>query len=161
MKALTNAVFPLSAGNDYRGGRVALYGFCLLTAAHMFKATVHFLAPDSGVNSLASILVFEGTPDPNNLIYMFSAVGGLNQAMWAFMFVIVLARYRNLVPLMLAFMLLEKLFGFVVMWMHPLTPAYFEHTPPGKLSAVPQAVICSVLFFLSIWRTVDADQRDE
>jgi hypothetical protein len=43
-------------------------------AVSLFRSTVHFLKPDSGVNSIASIRVFEGTPDPNHIIYMFSAI---------------------------------------------------------------------------------------
>ena len=157
MNQVLDALVPRQASNDYRGGAVAFYGFCVFFALHVFKSTVHFLKPDSGVNSIASIMVFEGNPDPNNIIYMFSAVGGLTQMMWVILFGLVLWRYRNLIPLMLGFLVVEKLFGFVVGWMHPLTPEYFERTPPGKLAAVPTLLICCALLFLALRRTIQSE----
>ena len=154
MPRFLDAILPRQADNDYRGGPIPFYGFCLVAATHVFSSTVHFLKPDSGVNSIASIIVFEGTPDPNHIIYMFSAVGGVTQMMWVMLFGLVLWRYRNLVPLMLAFIVLETLFGFVVGWMHPLTPEYFEYTPPAKVAAVPKLVVCGTLLFLALRRTV-------
>jgi len=150
MTSALDAIFPRQANNDYRGGAVPFYGFCLLTAVMLFRSTVHFLKPDSGVNSIASIMVFEGTPDPNNIIYMFSAIGGVQQMLWVMFYGLVLWRYRNLIPLMFAFAIVEGLFGFVVLSMHPLTPEYFEHTPPGKLGSVPKLVYCAVMLFVAV-----------
>ncbi len=52
----------------------------------------------------------------------------------------------------------EKLFGFVVLWMHPLTPEYFARTPPGKLGAVPTLLVCSVLLFLALRRMMQSEE---
>ncbi|HIG43140.1 MAG: hypothetical protein ABGY96_15975 [bacterium] len=150
MQTVLDVIFPHQANNDYRGGKIAFYGFCLLMIPLVFRSTVHFLKPDSGVNSIASIMVFEGTPDPNNIIYMFSAIGGLHQMLWVFFYGIVLWRYRNLIPLMFALMVVEGFFGMIVSSMHPLTPEYFEYTPPGKLGALPKLVLCAALLFLSV-----------
>ena len=64
-----DALIPRSATNDYRGGRVPLYFFYALIAMVTFRSFVHFVKDDSGVNSIASIMIFSGTPDPNNVIY--------------------------------------------------------------------------------------------
>ena len=53
MNRVLEALVPRQANNDYRGGAMAFYGFCLLFAAQVFRSTVHFLKPDSGVNSIA------------------------------------------------------------------------------------------------------------
>ena len=42
----------------------------------LFRSLVHFLKDDSGVHSIATIITFPGTPDPNNVIYMYSALWG-------------------------------------------------------------------------------------
>jgi hypothetical protein len=149
-------LFPRQANNDYRGGAVPFYGFYLISAVMLFRSTVHFLKPDSGVNSIASIMVFDGTPDPNNIIYMFSAIGGMHQMLWVMFYGLVLVRYRNLIPLMFAFLVVEGFFGFVVSTMHPLTPEYFEHTPPGKLASVPKLVYCAGMLLASVWRSTIA-----
>jgi len=158
---IINALIPKQANNEYHGGSVAFYGFCLIALTFLFKSTVHFLAPDSGVNSIASIIFFEGNPDPNNIIYMFSAVAGLTQMMWTIMFGVVLWRYRSLIPLMLGFTLLERLFGFVVGWMHPLTADYYVHTPPGKAGAIPGLVISLLLLSFALYNTVQAELERE
>ncbi len=161
MTSALDSILPPQANNDYRGGAIPFYGFCLLAATSLFSSTVHFLKDDSGVNSIASIIVFEGTPDPNNIIYMFSAVGGLSQMLFVMLYGLVLWRYRNLIPLMLGFMVLEVLFGFVVGLMHPLTPEYFEHTPPAKLVAVPKLLVCATLLFLALWRSMKTRAESE
>jgi hypothetical protein len=156
MPRVLEVILPRQANNDYRGGAVPYYGFFLISAVMLFRSTVHFLKPDSGVNSIASIMVFEGTPDPNNIIYMFSAIGGLHQMLWVMLYGLVLYRYRNLIPLMFAFLVVESFFGFVVMAMHPLTPEYFAHTPPGKLGSVPKLLYCAVMLLLVVRRSVEA-----
>ena len=161
MPSTLGVIFPRQANNDYRGGAVALYGFCFVSALMLFRATVHFLKPDSGVNSIASIMVFEGIPDPNNIIYMFSAIGGVHQMLWVMFYGLVLLRYRNLIPLMFAFMVVEGFFGFVVAAMHPLTPEYFEHTPPGKLAGAPKLLFCAIMLLVSVRRSVDSDATSE
>ncbi|MEN8161876.1 MAG: hypothetical protein ABFS41_17535 [Myxococcota bacterium] len=158
MASALDVILPRQANNDYRGGPVAFYGFCGVTAVMLFRSTVHFLKDDSGVNSIASIMVFEGTPDPNHVIYMFSAIGGLHQMLFVMLYGLVLWRYRNLIPLMFAFLIVESLFGFVVGQLHPLTPEYYEHTPPGKLAALPKLAFAALMLFLAVRRSVAAEE---
>ena len=155
MASLIDIVLPRRVTNVYRGGPVPFYGFCLLFATQIFSSTVHLLKADSGVNSIASIIVFpfEGPADPNNIIYMFSAVGGVSQMMFAVLYALVLWRYRSLIPLMLGFMLLETLLGIVVTMLHPLTPEYFEYTPPGLVARVPKLILIPTLLFMAIRRS--------
>ena len=155
MTSSIDVVLPRRATNEYRGGPVPLYGFCLLFATQIFSSTVHLLKSDSGVNSIASIIVFpfEGPADPNNIIYMFSAVGGVTQMMFTVLYALVLWRYRSLIPLMLAFLLLESLLGFVVTALHPLTPEYFEYTPPALAVRIPKLIVIAVLLFMAVRRS--------
>ena len=152
MVSVLDVVLPRPATNEYRGGRVPLMGFCALFATQIFSSTVHLLKDDSGVNSIASIIVFpfEGPADPNNIIYLFSAVGGVTQMMFTVLYGLVLWRYRSLLPLMLCFMLLEALLGLVVTALHPLTPEYFEYTPPALVARLPKLVLLPVLVGMAI-----------
>ncbi len=154
MNKVLEALIPRQANNDYQGGRIAFYGFILLFMTSLFRSTVHFLKDDSGVNSIAGIIVFEGNPDPNHVIYMFSAVMGATQMIWTIMFALVLWRYRNLIPLMLAFLILEHLFVFIVGVLHPLSSVYFTHTPPGVAGAVPKLIITTILLIFSLRNTL-------
>ena len=104
-----DTVIPKQANNDFRGGKIPLYGFCLLLLPVVFRTFVHFLKDDSGVNSIASIHLFPGDPDPNNVIYMYSSLWGGQQAITLIIYLVVLFRYRNLIPLMFLLMLLMRL----------------------------------------------------
>ena len=161
MPRMIDVILPSQANNDYRGGSVPFYAFWFLMAVSLFRSTVHFLKPDSGVNSIASIMIFEGTPDPNNIIYMFSAIGGMHQMLWVMLSGLVMWRYRNLIPLMFGFLVVECLFGFVVGAMHPLTPEYFEYTPPGKVGELPKLAFAVVMFVLVVRRSMNSGVSPE
>ena len=159
MHSVLDIILPREASNEYRGGTVPFYGFCLMAAVMLFRSTVHLLKDDSGVNSIASIIVFEGNPDPNNIIYLFSALGGIAQMLFVMLYGVVLWRYRNLIPLMFAFMIVESCFGFVVETLHPLDPVYYEHTPPGKLAAFPKLLFSVVMLSLVVRGSISSRQR--
>ena len=147
MPSALEILFPLPATNDYRGSRYPLAAFYILLATKVFSSSVHLFKDDSGVNSIATIIVFpfNGAADPNNIIYMFSAVGGVTQMMFTLLYLLVLWRYRSLIPLMLCFMLLESLLGLVATGLHPLTPEYFEQTPPALAARLPKLILLPVL----------------
>ena len=155
MVAMIDVLLPRKVTNEYRGGRIPFYGFCLLFATQIFSSTVHLLKADSGVNSIASIIIFpfEGQADPNNIIYLFSAVGGITQMMFTVLYALVLWRYRSLIPLMLGFMLLEGLLGIIVTTLHPLTPEYFEYTPPALAGRLPKLILLPTLLGMAILRS--------
>lgn len=160
MASVIDVVLPRPATNEYRGGVIPLVGFCLLFATHIFSSTVHLLKSDSGVNSIASIIVFpfEGPADPNNVIYMFSSVGGVTQMMFTVLFALVLWRYRSLIPLMLCFLLLQALLGLVVTALHPMTPDYFEYTPPAMVVRLPKLILLPLLIVMAIYTSMKATE---
>lgn len=145
-------LLPRQASNDYRGRPVALYTFCLLALVMAGRSLVHLLKADSGVNSIATILTFSGTPDPNNVIYLFSALWGSQQLVMVLVYGAVLLRYRNLVPLMYALMLVEVCLRLLAGTLHPLTEAYYLRTPPGKIGNLPLLGVCALMLYLSLPR---------
>lgn len=155
-----DVLIPRAADNNYRGGRVPLYFFYALVAVTTFRSWVHFLKDDSGVNSIASIVLFSGTPDPNHVVYMFSSLWGSQQVIMVMLYLIVLVRYRNLIPLMWALMVVEVVFRLSVGFIHPLTPEYYARTPPGKIGNLPLLVVSGVMLALAVRNTLrhEADQ---
>ena len=147
--SILEMVLPEKASNEFNGGRVPIIGFCLMLLPVTFRSLVHLFKGDSGVNSIATIHVFEGTPDPNAVIYMFSAVGGLYQTVILLIYLIVLFRYRNLIPLMFVLMLVEIGFRIVVATLHPLTEEFFVRTPPGKFTNLPFGLLSVVMLFVT------------
>lgn len=147
---LIEKLLPREANNDYRGSPVALYAFVVLALVMAGRSLIHFFKEDSGVNSIATIVTFPGDPDPNQVIYMFSALWGSQQTLLVLLYAVVLFRYRNLLPLMYVVMFLEFSFRLVVGAIHPLSTDHFLRTPPGAIINVPGLAITATLLLLSL-----------
>lgn len=150
MTPVLEVILPRQANNDYRGGTVALVGFCLLIAQKVFSSTVHLLKHDSGKNSIGGMIRFEGIPDPNEALYAVGAIGGSHEMLLVLLCALVLWRYRNLVPLMFCFTIVEMSLRSLVSMMHPLGAEYFEHTPPARLAMLPLLLFASLMLFLAV-----------
>ena len=151
--SLIDKLFPKQANNNYQGSKVALYAFYLLMAIYTFRGFMHFLADDGGINSIASIIIFpfaEGAPDPNNVIYLFASLWGSSQLLILFVFYICVWRYRNLLPLLWLTVVMEIPMRMAAGTMHPLSPPYYEHVPPGSTSNLPLLAIACIMLVLSL-----------
>jgi hypothetical protein len=147
--SLKEIILPRQASNDFHGGKIPIYGFCLMLLPVTFRSLVHMLKADSGVNSIASIHLFAGDPDPNRVIHMFSSVGGLYQTIILLIYLVVLFRYRNLIPLMFVLMLVEVGFRIVVASIHPLTEEFYVRTPPGKFGNLPFGLLSVTMLYFT------------
>jgi len=149
MSAL-DRLLPRQANNDYRGHPIALYGLGVLSVVFLVRSLIHLLKDDSGVNSIATIVMFSGNPDPNNVIYMFSSLWGGQQLITVFVLGIVLLRYRNLVPLMYVLVIAEVFLRLTSGILHPLTDEFYLRTPPGKIGNLPGLGVSVVMLVLSL-----------
>ncbi len=148
--SVLDKLLPREANNDYQGSPIALYCFWLLMAPFTFRSFVHCLKDDSGVNSIATMVLFAGTPDPNQAVYMFSSLWGSQQLVMLLLYLVVLLRYRNLLPLMYVLVLAESVFRMVVATIHPLAESYFRSTPPGRPGGILIMVLAGVMLVLSL-----------
>jgi len=153
-------LFPRQANNDYQGSPVALYAFCVLLLPFTFRSFVHFLKDDSGVHSIASILVFPGDPDPNVVIHMYSSLWGGQQFIMLLLYYLVLVRYRNLLPLLWLILILETGFRYLTGSLHPMTDAHYTYRPPGAYINLPILTLSSIMLYLST-RTRNAKEAPE
>ena len=148
--SVVDKILPRQASNDYRGSPIALYVFVLLSLVMAGRSLIHFLKDDSGVNSIATIHMFPGDPDPNTVIYMFSALWGSQQVIMVLLYGVVLFRYRNLIPLMYVVFLVETAFRAIVATLHPLTAEHYLRTPPGAYANLPMLVISVAMLVLAL-----------
>jgi hypothetical protein len=108
-----------------RGPAVFLSVFNTVATA---RSLVHILATDSGAQSIASMdTQVAGGP---NIVAMLGQWGGA-QLLESLIIWVVLARYRGLVPLMLAVVTTEQGLRLAIARRKPL---HTERTPPGALS---------------------------
>jgi hypothetical protein len=148
---LIDKILPSEANNKYLGNRIALFGLIFTTCLMTLRSCVHLLCQDAGLNSIGSFIIFEGIPDPNQMIYMLGSVWGLQQLIFCLVNIAVLFRYRNLIPLMYILWLVEWLARpLLVGFLHPLDEQYFTGTTPG-IVVVPFAIgFLTIMLILSL-----------
>jgi hypothetical protein len=154
------ALFPRAANNDYRGGTIVLVAYCLFMLPTAFGALVHFLKDDTGIYSIATLIPFEGNPDPDNFVMALHSMMGGHQTLMLIVFLVVLWRYRNLIPLMLGLLVLQGVFQFVTSTLHPIGPEYFRETPPGKAGHLPMFMLHLGAFCLCLLNSYRASPRE-
>lgn len=121
---------------EYRGARWALVVLVVYAVVSTGRSLVHVLAPDSGAGSVATLDVdVEGG---DNVVALLGQWGGA-QLLMAIMVWVVLARYRGLVPLMLAGAVVEALLRLLVGQLKPLVTT---GTPPGAPGTYVALVVC-------------------
>ena len=147
---ISEIIFLRQANNEYLGSPIAFYGFLLIVATQAFSACVHYFTYDSGKVQIAGLMPLEGTPDPSGLIFALGANAGAWELIILAIYGVVLWRYRSLIPLMFVLAITKSLLGFGNSLLHPLDPAYFEHTPPALIARVPRFVFELVMLFLAV-----------
>jgi hypothetical protein len=97
---IQNIVILNEANNKKNIGRVNTIMFGIITLVTILRSLAHIFLPDGGANSIATIIRFAGSPDPNAVIYFVFSLWGLSQLLMGVFYILVLAKYRNLIPLM-------------------------------------------------------------
>ena len=116
----------------YTGARISLWFLGLLTLLGTARSLVHLLASDGGAGSIAHLeLNVAGGP---NIVAVFSQ--------W-----LVVLRYRFLVPLMLAVVVLEQLLRLTA---GQLKPLQVVTAPPGAYGTYITLVLASVFLALAL-----------
>ena len=103
-KSLFKKILPEAATNTYTGHPIAYYFFILLTLVTIGRSLIHMLAPDGGAQSIASINI--NVAGGETIIGIFGQ-WGLSQLLLGIVFLIVVVRYRNLIPLMYVITIVE------------------------------------------------------
>ena len=118
-------LLPKIADNNFHGQKVAYYFFIFFMVVNTVRSFIHLLAEDAGLNSIANIIVFEGTPDPNKVIYLFGSLWGEMQILCCLISWVVIFRYKSLIPFMYLVWLLEWLLRTtLISYMHGLDSIY-------------------------------------
>jgi hypothetical protein len=145
--------FPEFFDNKVRFKKIFLYLFVLITAVTLGRSLVHVFAPDGGANSIATIIVFIGNPDPNQVIYFVFSLWGLSQLIIAILYVISLIKYRSMIPLFYVLIWFEYLFRILIgRVLKPMSDNVLSGTAPGEIGNYAFAVLIPILL---IWMILD------
>ena len=149
---MLNLILPQSATNDSKIGKINIAIFGIITTITILRSIAHIFLPDGGANSIATIIYFSGIPNPNNVIYFIFALWGLSQLLLGIVFLVVLLKYRNLIPLMWIIIFIEYTMRTIIgRFLKPLADVYFVGTAPGEIGNYILVPIAAIMVTLSIW----------
>ncbi|HNT26047.1 MAG TPA: hypothetical protein PKM21_16875 [Anaerolineales bacterium] len=148
MKKLFEIILPAKIDNTLRGWKLPLYVFALYAMISTVRSCIHLLSPDGGAGSIAGMDLSVAGAD--GIIFAF-ALWGSSQLLMAIIQLLVVIRYRSLVPFMWLMLILEVLLRELVGHMKPVT---FVHTPPGAIGNQLILPLAVIMLGLALWSGV-------
>ena len=145
MKKMFDIFLPTKIDNTIRGWKLPVYVFALYAIVSTVRSFIHLLSPDGGAGSIAGMDLSVAGAD--GIIFAF-ALWGSSQLLLAIIQLLVVIRYRSLVPFMYVLLILETLLRELVGRMKPVT---FAHTPPGAVSNQVIIPLAVVMLALTLW----------
>ena len=144
-KRIIEAVFPQEANNQYTGHPLALWIIVIYVFKSFLAGFIHMFASDGGAQSIASIPLDSYTPEASNAVVTIFGLWGMEQLIIGIIGLVILLRYRSLIPLMWGIYALEYILRGSSRFYTPGLVA--EHTPPGVV-ADTFFIPVSVLLFI-------------
>lgn len=140
-------LFPRQADNSYQGSPIALWVFIVITFGTLARSLVHMFASDGGAQSIATIPLDSFTENGAASVILIFALWGLSQLLLGLIYVIVLWRYRNLIPLMYLLMIFEYAMRIALGEMKPIETT---GTAPGAIGDYVIVPLATVMLLLSL-----------
>ena len=120
---MLNRIFPERIDNHFRGHRFALWLFVPITFMKVALGLVHIFNADGGAQSVSTIpLDTYSAGAAQNVIALFARLG-LDQLILGLIFVVVLFRYRAMIPLMYVLIIAQYIALEGIVYMKPLALA--------------------------------------
>jgi len=143
-RGVMKRIFPKQVDNNFQGYRIATIVFFLIALFTLVRSCIHIFAPDGGASSIAGMSTSgEGG---SNLISLF-AFWGLSQLLMGFVYLVVLFRYRSLIPFMYLLILVEYSGRGLIGIVKPLT---VSHIPPGAIGDYILIPLAAVMLIASL-----------
>lgn len=140
-------ILPPVIDNNYKGNKIALWFFYLITAVTVIRSCIHIFKDDGGAQSIATIPLDTFTETGADVVIMIFAYWGLSQLMFGIIQVIVAVRYKSLIPLMFLMLVIEWSGRFVISLFKTIETT---GQAPGGIGNQIFPILCLVMFFLSI-----------
>ena len=148
MPRMWRRLFPERVDNDYRGHPIALWVFVPITLVTLVRSLIHMFFADGGAQSIATIPLDAMTPNGAAAVILIFALWGLSQLLLGLLYVVVLWRYRALLPLMYLLLLAEYAGRFLLGTWKPMQTL---ETPPGAPGNFVFVAVGAAMLALSLW----------
>ncbi len=144
---MLNRIFPERIDNHFRGHKIALWIFALITVMTLSRSLTHIFRSDGGAQTVSHIPLDKFVNGgAQTVIWAFAAIG-LSQLLLGLLFVVVLLRYRAMIPLMYVMYLGEYLGAKGIYLLKPYVRTAASSVGPAFLVLI---VIAGIGFALSL-----------
>ena len=145
MQRVFALLLPARLDNTIHGSKLPFYFFAVYALVSAVRSCIHLLAPDGGAGSIAGMDLTVAGAD--GIIFAF-ALWGSSQLLFAIVQLLVVWRYRALVPFMYLMLALEIGLRVLVGRMRPVT---FAHTPPGAIGNQIMLPLALLMLAWALW----------
>jgi len=137
---------PASTNADYEGAPIAAHFLTLLGILSIVPGLIHLFLPDGGAGVIAGLDL-----SCNRAVVVGTfAWAGATQLAWGVALVVASLRYRSLVPLLLALVILERGLIALDLWVLKASPS--GHRPPEAYGVLIGIPLVAAALFLSLRR---------
>jgi hypothetical protein len=135
------ALLPPSTNSDYRGAPLAAHFLGLVGILTVVPGAIHRFLPDGGAGVIAGIDLSQH----GAAVIRAFAWAGATQIVWGVTLVVASLRYRSLVPLLLALLLVERGLIAATLWLDG-----GGHRPPAAYGTLGVLPLLAVALWLSL-----------
>lgn len=144
---MINKILPNIVDNNYRGNKIALWFFYLITVVTFVRSCIHIFKYDGGAQSIATIPLDTYTDAGAATVVLIFSYWGLSQLMFGIIQVIIALKYKSLIPLMYLFMFFEYVGRFGISHFKPIETT---GQAPGGIANIVLPFVCLIMFVISI-----------
>lgn len=146
-RMIMNYLFPNYLDNEYKGKKIPLYFFYIIIPVTIIRSFIHLFAPDGGAQSIANIpLYLYSNQGSDTIVHLFSE-WGLSQLLFGLLYIVVLIKYKSLIPLMYLFLVIEYSTRVLLAFYKPVV---LEGYAPGGIANYFLVPLFVILFILSL-----------
>lgn len=143
-------LIPTVIDNQFKGNKLALWFFYLLTAVTVWRSQHHLFAADGGAQSIATIPLDTYSQEASNTIVGIFALWGLSQLIIGLLYVLACVRYRSLIPMFYLLGIIE--YAARAFYVGQYKVIETVNTPPGEMINIPLIIIFTIMLILSLWQ---------
>lgn len=147
---MLNKILPPIIDNNYKGNKIVLWFFYLITTVTVVRSCIHIFKDDGRAQSIATIPLDTYTQGGAEAVIFLFAYWGLSQLIMGIFYVIVALKYKSLIPLMYLTLIIEWAGRFGISLFKSIETA---EQAPGGIGSMILPFICLVMFFLSIHKS--------
>lgn len=144
---MRNKILPPVIDDNYKGNKIALWFFYLITVVTVVRSCIHIFKDDGGAQSIATIPLDSYTDAGAATVILIFAYWGLSQLMFGLLQSVVALKYKSLIPLMYLFLIFEYACRFGISLFKTIETT---GQAPGGVANYVAPILFLVMFFLSI-----------